>query len=278
MNHLWPVCWQECRRLAARFSWRSQLWLLRRRLCVAERQLGELGWQQADFDPNDRGARELQAQEQEQARLVFDIAELKEQIAELKSVSRTRLSELHQQIETCETDAAAREAHALRLAQVLEAERARKAALYLIESDEKALAADEAALRDTRARLQSLQEILARDEAHIRTELDLLQTNLRTLEAQLRELLEKKTIHFGHIGQELADVGIAPLNQPGVLTQVLALREKITDLDFQLTYSLSHPPTLRIHLAALALFTCLLVAALFVLLSAIALAWKMWHR
>ncbi len=105
MNPLWPACWQECRRLAARTTWRSQLWWARRRLCVAERQLGELGWQQADFDPNDRDVRELQTTEQAQARLIFEIAEQKEQIAGHKSDSDTRMVELHQQIEACEADA-----------------------------------------------------------------------------------------------------------------------------------------------------------------------------
>ncbi len=270
MNPLWPACWQECRRLAARTTWRSQLWWARRRLCVAERQLGELGWQQADFDPNDRNVRELQTTEQAQARLIFEIAEQKEQIAGHQSDSHTRMVELHQQIAACETDAAQREAHAQRLAQVLEVERARKAAFYLIESDEKTLAADEAALRETRALLQSLREILARDERQNRLELDRLQTDLKTLEAQLNQLQQKKATHFAHIGHELADVGIAPMNQPGILARVLALRETITDLDFHLDYSLgqSQPVSRPIHLLALALLALLVAGAIFLVLLA----------
>ncbi len=153
---------------------------------------------------------------------------------------------------------------------MLEAERARKAAFYLIESDEKALAADEAALRKTRARLQSLQGILVRDERQNRLELDRLQTDLKTLEAQLSQLQQKKSTHFARIGHELADVGIAPMNQPGILTRVLALREKITDLDFQLVYSLgqSQPASRPIHLVAFVLFTLLVTGAIFLVLLA----------
>ncbi|HEX8373470.1 MAG TPA: hypothetical protein VF585_11865, partial [Chthoniobacterales bacterium] len=231
MNDPWLECWQEALRLAARTNWRLQRWLLQRRLTVAVHQLGELGWQQADFDPEEPHILELQTKEQKQARLVFEIAEKKETIAELKESSRKHLAALQDQIDQVQTGMEQGGIQLHRLEKMLDEERSRKASAYLVESIQEPIAKERCSISEASAHLCQLQIALARDKAEFRRDLRRLQSDLRKQRAELRALHQQKAVHFTHIGHELADVGIAPVNQPEILTLVLAHREKLGDLE-----------------------------------------------
>lgn len=83
---------REIIRLAQRASWRLRGWLSRRRLASAETQLGLLGWQQADFDPEtQRQVDAIQHVEREQAGLTNRAATLAHEI-ETHTAERARLT------------------------------------------------------------------------------------------------------------------------------------------------------------------------------------------
>jgi len=258
----WLESWLECQRIAERNVWRAQLWLKQRQLRQQERLLGELGWQQAHFDTRDTTASGLLEAEKQQARIVFDLAEIKEQIAELKTEADAKTAKLQSAVDLTEATANQREAHALGLLNALEIERQRGGPIYLIESLQKSIAEDEIQLRQARAQHHSQRERLDEHQKETQHTLDTKQRSLEQLEGQLRALDRSKNSHFAKIGHDLADVGIAPMNQPEILTRVLELRQKISDWEGLLAASLavSWDAKRSIRVTALGLWGLLILA------------------
>ncbi len=277
MNDSTQEIWAEGLRIATRLGSRIRLSLIRRQLVKAERRLGELGWQQAHYDPRDTQFIALQSVEQEQAHLHFEVAEFREKITLQKTVAAEKFAALTTGLVTAENEATEAETSAQRDLACLDAERRREGPAYLIESLERALAASETQLRAARSEAHRHQEILALHEVDSGQKLAALEKSIAVLEAQLAGLEPRKSDHFARIGHNLADVGIAPMNQPGVLTRVLDLRQRAesnaTALAESLNTSRALPRAIRLGAFALDL-TILLsgVGFLYLLASAIAQA------
>lgn len=260
MNDPWLEIWQECRRIVTRSRWRAETWILHRQLWRAECILGELGWQQADFHPGDNVARELESSEKEQARLFYEIAERRETISQLETTCSEKSVLLRQQIDEAELTRERAEAHAIHLQTALAAEKERHTALYLIENLEKSLAQEEARLRAAAQLRQPLRDALASHEKTALQEMAIHQKALKQLETRLSHLQQKKPNHFAEIGRELADAGIAPLNQPETLTRVLILRDRLNDSYQSITDSLASSRLLTRHVRIVAYALALLIA------------------
>lgn len=239
MTHLWLDLWRENQRIAARALWRAGAWFVHRRLRLAGQNLGELGWQCADFSADDPTARGLDSVEREQAGLLFEISGHKEQLAQLKTRVLEKTTALRADLQNAEDMANQSEARALQLLEVLAMEKSRNAPDYLLDSMVKFISEEEAALREKRTTLHTSRETLSRHEQQSRGEMDRLQAMLKSLETQLQKLQQIKITYFSDIGQALADAAVAPPNQPEVLAEVLALRQKSDRMHSELADSLA---------------------------------------
>lgn len=230
MNDPWLECWFETQRIFMRFAWRSRVWWNHRLLNRGERLLGELGWQQAHFDPRDTRFIALQSVEKQEARLVFDIAEAKEKKAECQNLALEKTAALQQALQKARENVARSEGLCLRHIESLRLEQNRQAPIYLIESIEKSIANERIHLQESQSELHDAQQIFNRHLQETQELIQHFQTTLKALEAELHGLKYQKSSHYIRIGQELADGEIAPLNQPEILTRVLRLREKIQQI------------------------------------------------
>lgn len=239
MNNLWLDIWQECRRITSRNTLRVKAWRVARRIHQSERILGELGWQQAHFDASDAFASELASSEKEQARLLFEIAEGKEDLTQLEASFLEKITFIRKQIEEAELSRERAETQAIQLHTAIAAEKERHTATYLIDNLEKSLAQEEARLRVAARACQPLHATFSMLEKTSRQEIAGRQKALKKLEIRLSHLQQKKPTQFAKIGRELADAGIGPLNQPETLARVLTLREHLAGCQLLLAKSLT---------------------------------------